>query len=119
MCRFQSCDHGFCRASNVLAFYVGGVRVMGVFRPIESNSKQVPVKEHSIDQQVYRQDFGTSNEREIKRIVPLMERVNVLEPETKQLSDEQLRAKTDEFRQRIRERLDAVEDPDEKERELK
>jgi preprotein translocase subunit SecA len=63
--------------------------------------------------------FGTSNEREIKRIVPLMERVNVLEPETKQLSDEQLRAKTDEFRQRIRERLDAVEDPDEKERELK
>ena len=63
--------------------------------------------------------FGTSNEREIKRIVPLMERVNVIEPETKQLSDEQLRAKTDEFRQRIRERLDAVEDPDEKERELK
>ncbi|HZL66622.1 MAG TPA: preprotein translocase subunit SecA [Candidatus Limnocylindrales bacterium] len=63
--------------------------------------------------------FGTSNEREIKRIVPLMERVNVLEPETKQLSDEQLRAKTDEFRQRIRERLDAFEDPDEKERELK
>jgi preprotein translocase subunit SecA len=63
--------------------------------------------------------FGTSNEREIKRIVPLMERVNVLEPETKQLSDEQLRAKTEEFRQRIRERLDAVEDPEEKERELK
>ncbi|HWJ18384.1 MAG TPA: preprotein translocase subunit SecA [Geobacterales bacterium] len=63
--------------------------------------------------------FGTSNEREIKRIVPLMERINVLEPETKQLSDEQLRAKTEEFRQRIRERLDAVEDPDEKERELK
>ncbi len=63
--------------------------------------------------------FGTSNEREIKRIVPLVERINALEPETKQLSDEQLRAKTDEFRQRIRERVDAVEDPDEKDRELK
>ena len=37
----------------------------------------------------------------------------------KQLSDEQLRAKTDEFRQRIRERVDALEDPDEKDRELK
>jgi preprotein translocase subunit SecA len=63
--------------------------------------------------------FGTSNEREIKRIMPLAERINALEPETKQLSDEQLRAKTDEFRQRIRERVDAVEDPDEKDRELK
>ena len=63
--------------------------------------------------------FGTSNEREIKRIMPLVERINALEPEMKQLSDEQLRAKTDEFRQRIRERVDAVEDPDEKDRELK
>ena len=63
--------------------------------------------------------FGTSNEREIKRIVPLVESINALEPEMKQLSDEQLRAKTEEFRQRIRERVDAVEDPDEKDRELK
>jgi len=63
--------------------------------------------------------FGTSNEREIKRIMPLVERINALEPETKQFSDEQLRAKTEEFRQRIRGRVDAVEDPDEKDRELK
>ena len=63
--------------------------------------------------------FGTSNEREIKRIMPLVERINALEPETKQLSDEQLRAKTGEFRRRIRERMDAVEDPGEKDRELK
>ena len=62
--------------------------------------------------------FGTSNEREIKRIMPQVEAINALEPETKQLSDEQLRAKTEEFRQRIRERVDAVEDPDEKDREL-
>ncbi len=63
--------------------------------------------------------FGTSNEREIKRIVPLVERINALEAETKQFSDEQLRAKTEEFRQRIRERVDALEDIDEKDRELK
>ncbi len=63
--------------------------------------------------------FGTSNEREIKRIMPLVEQINGLEPAMKQLSDEQLRAKTDEFRQRIRERVDAVEDADEKDRELK
>jgi preprotein translocase subunit SecA len=63
--------------------------------------------------------FGTSNEREIKRLRPLLERINVLEPQTKQLSDEQLRAKTDEFRRLIRERVDAVEDPDEKDRILR
>jgi preprotein translocase subunit SecA len=63
--------------------------------------------------------FGTSNEREIKRIQPLVEQINSLEPAMKQLSDEQLRAKTDEFRQRIRERLDAIEDPDQKDQELK
>ncbi len=63
--------------------------------------------------------FGTSNEREIKRLGPMVERINALEPEIQQLSDEQLRAKTDEFRARIRQRVDAVEDPDEKDETLK
>ena len=63
--------------------------------------------------------FGTSNEREIKRLMPLVEQINALEPEMKGLSDEQLRAKTDEFRQRIRERVDAIEDADERTAALK
>jgi len=63
--------------------------------------------------------FGTSNEREMKRLMPLVERINALEPETKKLSDEQLRAKTDEFRKRIHERVDAIEDADEKAAALK
>ncbi len=63
--------------------------------------------------------FGTSNEREIKRIQPLVEEINGFEPAMQQLTDEQLRAKTDEFRRRIRERMDAFEDADEKESELK
>ena len=54
--------------------------------------------------------FGTANERELKRIRPLVEQINSLEPEMQQLSDEQLRAKTDEFRGRIRERLEGIED---------
>ena len=45
--------------------------------------------------------FGTSNERAIKRMRPLVEQMNDLEPEMKQLTDEQLRAKTNEFRARI------------------
>jgi len=63
--------------------------------------------------------FGTSNEREIKRILPRVDEINALEPAMKQLTDEQLRAKTEEFRQRIRERLDAIEDADQKDQELK
>jgi preprotein translocase subunit SecA len=63
--------------------------------------------------------FGTSNEREIKRLMPLVEQINALEPEVKQLSDEQLRAKTDEFRKRIHERVDSIEDADEKAAALK
>jgi len=62
--------------------------------------------------------FGTSNEREIKRIQPLVEQINSLEPAMQQLSDEQLRAKTDEFRQRIRERIEPIEDAEEKDQAL-
>ncbi len=63
--------------------------------------------------------FGTSNEREVKRIMPLVERVNALEPEVQQLTDEQLRARTDEYRKRIHDRVDPIEDADEKAAALK
>jgi preprotein translocase subunit SecA len=45
--------------------------------------------------------IGTANDRELKRIRPLVAEINAKEPETQQLSDEQLRAKTAEFRQRL------------------
>ncbi|MCL5436817.1 MAG: preprotein translocase subunit SecA [Candidatus Dependentiae bacterium] len=45
--------------------------------------------------------FGTQNERELKRIQPIVERINALEPATKSLSDTALTAKTNEFRERI------------------
>ena len=45
--------------------------------------------------------IGTQNEREIKRVRPLVAAINALEPQIKALTDEQLRAKTDEFRQRV------------------
>src|SRR5690349_624820 len=44
---------------------------------------------------------GTQNERELKRLRPLVAQVNALEPSTKALSDEQLRGKPVEFRQRL------------------
>ena len=45
--------------------------------------------------------IGTQNERELKRLRPLVEQVNALEASIQPLSDEQLRAKTDEFRGRL------------------
>jgi len=54
--------------------------------------------------------FGTKNERELKRLMPQVEAINALEPEMRKLSDERLRAKTEEFRQRIQERLSRTAD---------
>src|SRR5687767_13953778 len=47
--------------------------------------------------------IGTQNEREIKRLRPLVAEINALEPSIQPLTDEQLRAKTAEFRQRLAE----------------
>jgi preprotein translocase subunit SecA len=52
--------------------------------------------------------FGTKNEREVKRLLPRVEAINALEPEIQKLSDDQLRAKTEEFRARIQERLGSI-----------
>jgi preprotein translocase subunit SecA len=67
--------------------------------------------------------FGTKNERVIKSMMPKVEAINALEPQMRKLSDGELRAKTEEFRPRIQERLnhlsteipaeaDAEQDPD-------
>ncbi len=45
--------------------------------------------------------IGTQNERELKRIQPLVARINGLEPSMQQLSDAHLRGKTAEFRERF------------------
>ena len=45
--------------------------------------------------------FGTKNEREIKRMRPIIAAINDREPELQQLSDADLAAKTLEFKQRI------------------
>ncbi len=44
--------------------------------------------------------FGSSNERKIRQMRPVVAQINELEPSMTALSDEQLRAKTEEFRQR-------------------
>ncbi|MBI4483787.1 MAG: preprotein translocase subunit SecA [Acidobacteria bacterium] len=45
--------------------------------------------------------IGTKNERDIKRMLPLVREINGLEPEMQNLSSEQLRAKTASFKERL------------------
>ena len=47
--------------------------------------------------------FGTHSEREIKRIMPLVEKIEGLRPQMQALSDEELRNKTAEFKKRLAE----------------
>jgi preprotein translocase subunit SecA len=54
--------------------------------------------------------FGTKNEREIKRLMPNVAAISALEPAMQKLSDDELRAKTTEFRQRIHDRLKSIPD---------
>jgi len=52
--------------------------------------------------------FGTKNERVVKSLMPQVQAINALEPQIQKLTDAELRAKTDEFRQRIQERLSRI-----------
>jgi len=47
--------------------------------------------------------FGSQNERDIKKIKPIVEKINSLEPDIQKLSDEQLKSKTEEFKKRLSE----------------
>jgi preprotein translocase subunit SecA len=47
--------------------------------------------------------FGSSNDRKVKKYNARVEAINALEPELEALSDEQLRARTDEFRKQYAE----------------
>ena len=42
--------------------------------------------------------FGTHSQNELKRIYPIVDHIEALEPEFQKLSDEELRGKTTEFR---------------------
>src|SRR4051794_19448537 len=45
--------------------------------------------------------FGNSNERQIRRMRPIVSEINALEPSMQALDDEQLKGKTAEFRRRL------------------
>ncbi|MDE6062962.1 MAG: DEAD/DEAH box helicase, partial [Lachnospiraceae bacterium] len=46
--------------------------------------------------------FGTHSERELKRIAPLVDKIEAMRPELIELSDDKLKAKTEEFKKRLK-----------------
>jgi preprotein translocase subunit SecA len=48
-----------------------------------------------------RKIFGTANDRRVRAYQPKVDAINALEPELEKLSDEELRARTDEFRKQV------------------
>ncbi|MBY0554462.1 preprotein translocase subunit SecA [bacterium] len=52
-------------------------------------------------QKILSKIFGTSHEREMKRIQPTVDKINAMESSMKSLSDDQLKAKTEEFKKRL------------------
>jgi preprotein translocase SecA subunit len=77
----------------VAAMWSGGTMLFGtIVGAIAGNPKRV---------------FGSKNERELKRMWPIVRQINDLEETIGALSNEELRAKTDVFRQRVREETTA------------
>ena len=52
--------------------------------------------------------FGTHSEREIKRLRPTLDKIIALRPTMMALSDEELRAKTEEYKKRYQAGEDGV-----------
>ncbi len=46
--------------------------------------------------------FGKKTDRDVKKLQPIVDSINAIEPEIKKLSDEQLKAKTQEFKERLK-----------------
>ena len=87
---------------------------------VSARMRALPAKQiriHDMIDKFLTKVFGSSNDRFLKTIQPIIEHINSLEPNMKRLSDEELRAKTDEFKERIaRHKLDEITDKAERKR---
>ncbi|MCT8975828.1 preprotein translocase subunit SecA [Clostridium sp. CX1] len=50
---------------------------------------------------IFQKIFGTYSDRELKRVFPIVEKIDSYDTKMQQLSDEELRAKTEEFKERL------------------
>ncbi|MDT5062037.1 MAG: preprotein translocase subunit SecA [Acidobacteriota bacterium] len=56
--------------------------------------------------------FGSNNQRYLKSIQPIINRINELEPSVKKLSDDELKARTAEFKERVAHAVKDARDPE-------
>lgn len=59
---------------------------------------------------IFQKMFGTYSDREVKRIIPIVNKIDALDSEIQKLTDDELKAKTTEFKERVAkgESLDAI-----------
>jgi preprotein translocase subunit SecA len=57
--------------------------------------------------------FGTANERAIKKLTPIVSQINAMEPSVQQMSDDDLKARTADFKVRIAAKLEGLKEKDE------
>jgi protein translocase subunit secA len=62
-----------------------------------------PITEDTMIVREWLKKLMDTSERDVKRLMPIVQKINALEPDFQALSNEQLRAKTDEFRKRLQE----------------
>jgi preprotein translocase subunit SecA len=60
--------------------------------------------------------FGSSNQRYIKTLKPLVDEINALEPTVKEMSDEEMRARIAELREQVKSRVGDIKGRDEETR---
>jgi preprotein translocase subunit SecA len=60
--------------------------------------------------------FGSSNQRYLKSVLPIVQKINELEPSVKKLSDEELRGRTATFKERFQNAVADAPDLDERKR---
>ncbi len=53
---------------------------------------------------LFKKIFGDYSEKEVKRVMPLVEKINSLEEEISKLTDTEIKAKTAEFKVRFQDR---------------
>lgn len=58
--------------------------------------------------------FGSENNRFLKRIQPIIEHINSLEPQLQKLSDDELRARTAQFKQHVANALEGITDKEQR-----
>jgi len=69
---------------------------------------------NSFADKIVKKIFGTETDKYLKDAKPRVQEINDLEPSIQKLSDDELRGKTDEYRKKIQDAIEGIEDKKER-----